>query len=148
MTTVSSNLTQDAPAADRTGCGTVVVSSALRVLFMDREAIGLVGRLDPGFPVGPNTTPLPSCLTQVAQEISAVRPSQSSTERSSRAQVHRLVGPPSDPIRVQGFLIPRPHAQEDWVVLLLSGTDRRAERSTKSWSSAGAMRGLTDGWGA
>jgi hypothetical protein len=105
---------------NRGNTGTIVFSSSCRLCFIDQRAIRLVGRLDPGFPAAPHTTPLPSCLMQVMQDIAAARHPHDSAGCSPLPQVYRFIGSPSDPIRVQGFRVQRQAVQDGWIVLILS----------------------------
>lgn len=103
--------------------GTIVLSSSCRILFIDRNAIELLGRLDPDSLAGRRAQLLPSCLMTVAQEIAASHSSITAGPYVPGARTRRLLGSPAQPVRVQGFTVPSPERQDMRIVLVLSEWD-------------------------
>ena len=104
--------------------GTVVLSSSCRLLFIDRTAIDILGRLDPDFTPRTGAGLLPPGLLTIAQEIAAQHSAVESSPRSPLTRVSRLLRPHSQPVRVEGFSVPCPQQQEIRIVLVLSQCDR------------------------
>mgnify|MGYP001765549276 CR=1 FL=1 len=100
--------------------GTVVLSSSCRLLFIDRTAIDLLGTLDPDFSPPTGTGVLPPGLLTIAREIAAQHSASDSSPQSPIMRASRLLGPQSQPVRVEGFLVPCPQRQETRIVLVLS----------------------------
>jgi hypothetical protein len=99
--------------------GAIVLSASCRLLFIDRNAIGLLGTLDSNWRTTTGVEPLPPCLMAMVQEIAA----HSTIDRcpdSLSAHMSQVFGSRSQPIRVQGFMVPRNEQQDRRFVLVLS----------------------------
>lgn len=112
-------LYQDDRTRDPGSTGAIVLSASCRLLFIDRNAIGLLGLLVSDWLAPTEAQPLPPCLMTMVQEIAAHPifdrcPDPLSWHRS------RFLGPRSQPIRVQGFLVPHREQQDKRFVLILS----------------------------
>lgn len=100
--------------------GTIVLSSSLHLLFMDRKALDLLGLLDEDSPARAGTEGLPACLMTVAEEILAVHCAGGAVRSAPSTHVNRLLGQSAQPIRVQGFTAPCRGGQEHRIILVLS----------------------------
>lgn len=110
---------QDDRTRDPGSTGAIVLSASCRLLFIDRNAIGLLGLLDSDWLAPTEAQPLPPCLMTMVQEIAAHPtfdrcPDPLSWHRS------RFLGPRSQPIRVQGFVVSHHEQQDRRFVLILS----------------------------
>jgi hypothetical protein len=99
--------------------GSIVLSASCRLLFIDRNAIGLLGTLDSGWLAPTEAQPLPPCLMTIVQEIAA-HPTFDRCPDPLSGHRSRFLGPRSQPIRVQGFMVPRHEQRDGRVVLVLS----------------------------
>ncbi len=115
--------------------GTIVLSSSCRILFIDRKAMELLGGLDPDSPAERGVQRLPPCLMTVVQEIEASHSSIQAGPPVQGARVRHLLGPPAQPVRVQGFKVPSPLRQERRIVLVLSEWAERAFKKDESRTS-------------
>ena len=106
--------------------GTIVLSSSCFLLFIDRTAIDLLGELDPEFPAQRGTQLLPPCLMTVVREFAATYSALDSGPHSPLARMSRLLGPQSQPVRVQGFTVPYRERHDIRIVLVLSRCDEGA----------------------
>lgn len=99
--------------------GTIVLSASGRLLFIDRNAIGLLGILDSDWLVPTGAQSLPPCLMTMVQEIAAY----STIDRcpgTLPTHIRQFLGPCAQPIRVQGFMVPGHEQQDRKFVLVLS----------------------------
>lgn len=99
--------------------GTIVLSASCRLLFIDRHALSLLGTVDSNWLAPTGAQSLPPSLMTMVQEIAA----HSTTDRcfdSLSAHRSQSLGSRSQPIRVQGFMMPRQEQRERRVVLVLS----------------------------
>lgn len=99
--------------------GTIVLSASCRLHFIDRNAISLLGTLDSNWFAPTGTQPLPPCLMTMVREIAAY----STIDRcpdSLSLHMSRFLGSRSQPIRVQGFILPCHEQRERNFVLVLS----------------------------
>ena len=110
---------QDNRTASLGSTGTIVLTSSCRLLFIDRNAIGLLSRLDPGWLAPTGAQPLPPCLMTLVQEITAHSTTHKDRDSPS-AHMSRLLGPPLQPVRVLGFMAPSHEGQDRRFVLVLS----------------------------
>jgi hypothetical protein len=103
--------------------GAIVLSASCRLLFIDRNAISLLGTLDSDWLVPTSAQTLPPCLMTMVQEIAA----HSAINRcpdSLSTHIRQFLGSRSQPIRVQGFMMPRHEQRERRFVLVLSHSNR------------------------
>lgn len=100
--------------------GTVVLSSSCRLLFIDRAAIDLLGRLDPDYSPRTETGLLPPGLLTIAREIASQHSVIDNGPQSPLVRVSRLLGPHSQPVRVEGFPVPSSQRGETRILLILS----------------------------
>jgi hypothetical protein len=100
--------------------GAIVFSASCRLLFIDRTAIDLLGTVDPDWRAPTGAQPVPRCLMTIVREIAARHSAISSGPQSPLARVTRLLGPHSQPVRVEGFPVAYPQRQETRIVLVLS----------------------------
>lgn len=99
--------------------GTIVLSASCCLLFIDRNAIGLLSALDSDWLAPTEAQPLPPCLMTMVQEITA----HSTIDRCPDPLLrHRsqVLGSRSQPIRVQGFMVACHEQQDRRFVLVLS----------------------------
>ncbi len=99
--------------------GAIVLSASCRLLFIDRNVSGLLGILDSDWLAPTGAQPLPPCLMAIVQEIAA----HQSVDRSPDTlptHIKQILGPRSQPIRVQGFMVPRQEQRDRRFVLVLS----------------------------
>lgn len=99
--------------------GAIVLSASGRLLFIDRNAIGLLRILDSDWVAPTGAQSLPPCLMTMVQEIAA----HSTIDRcpdSVSVHMSQVLGSRSQPIRVQGFMVPRDEQREKRFVLVLS----------------------------
>lgn len=99
--------------------GAIVLSASCRLLFIDRNAIGLLGLLDSDWLGSTETRSLPPCLMTMVQEIAA----HSTIDRcpgSMSAHMSQFLGRRSQPVRVQGFVVPCHEQHDKRFVLVLS----------------------------
>lgn len=110
---------QDNRMRDGGSTGAIVLSASCRLLFIDRNAIALLGTFDSDW-LGPtDAQALPLCLMAMAQEIAA----HSSIDKGPGTlptHIRQFLGPRSQAIRVQGFMVPRDEQQDRRFVLVLS----------------------------
>jgi hypothetical protein len=106
--------------------GTIVLSTSCRLLFIDRNALDLLGLLVQDVPARTGTQILPDCILTVAREIVVVHSTGGAVSHIPSAHVNRLLGPSSQPIRVQGFTVPSLEGQDNKIVLVLSHRDQDA----------------------
>lgn len=106
--------------------GTIVLSSSCCLLFIDRTALDLLGKLDPEFSTQTGIQVLPPCLLTLAREIAATLSAIESGPNSSLVRVSRLLGSRSQSLRVQGFPVPCQQRQDIRIVLVLSQCDQDA----------------------
>lgn len=123
MTGPAAASSQHERAARRGPTGTVVLSSSCRLLFIDRAAIDLLGRLDPDFSPRTGTELLPPGLLTIAREIAAQYSVIDAGPQSPLAQVSRLLGLNFKQVRVEGFPVPCSQRLETRIVLVLSPCD-------------------------
>ena len=110
---------QDDRTKDFGSTGSIVLSAFCRLLFIDRNAIGLLGTLDSGWLAPTDAQSPPPCLMTMVQEITA----HSTVDRcpdSLSAYRSQFLGPRSQLIQVQGFMVPRHEQRDGRVVLVLS----------------------------
>lgn len=110
---------RDDRTRDLGSTGAIVLSASCRLLFIDRNAIGLLGALDSGWLAPTDAQSLPPCLTTMVQDITA----HSTIDRcpdSLSAYRSQFLGSRSQPIRVQGFMLPCHEQRERNFVLVLS----------------------------
>lgn len=99
--------------------GIVVLSSSLRLLFVDRQASTLIHNFDSPTGTPDHETDLPACLLTVAQKIADALSSHRATSRSESSSISQFVDTRSDRLHIQGFGVP--HERNDSrIVLLLS----------------------------
>ena len=103
--------------------GTIVLSSSRQLLFIDRKALDLLGLFDQDSPARAGTEGLPACLMTVAEEILAVHATCGAAGSAPSTYGSRLLGPSSQPIRVQGCTAPSRGEQDIRIVLVLSQCD-------------------------
>lgn len=103
--------------------GTVVLSSACRLLFIDRAAIDLLERFDPNFSPRTGAGVLPPALLTIARETATQHSAVDSGPQSPLTRVSRLLGSHSQLVRVEGISVPCPQRQETRIVLVLSQCD-------------------------
>lgn len=104
--------------------GTIVVSSEdCRLLFIDNRAIELIRLRLSEYTDSRSAQVLPNCLKDLAREIVANDSLLVNDGRSRIEQLHRLVGSPSQPLRVKGFRLPGRSRQDERVVLILSQSE-------------------------
>lgn len=99
--------------------GAIVLSESCRLLFIDRNAIGLLGTLDSGWLAPTDAQSLPPCLMTMVQEITA----HSTVDRcpdSLSVHMSQFLGSRSQLIRAQGFMVPRHEQRDGRVVLVLT----------------------------
>lgn len=110
---------QDDPTRDPGFTGAIVLSASCRLLFIDRNAIALLSTLDSDWLAPTSAQSLPPCLMTMVQEIAA----HSTIDRGPGtlpARTRQFLGPLSQAIRVQGFLVPRDEQKDRRFVLVLS----------------------------
>jgi hypothetical protein len=110
---------QDGRTRDLGSSGAIVLSASCRLLFIDRNAIGLLSTLDSNWLAPTGAQSLPPCLMTMVQEIAT----HSTTDRcldSLSVHMSQVLGSRSQPIRVQGFMMPRHEQRERRFVLVLS----------------------------
>lgn len=107
--------------------GAIVLSASGRLLFIDRNAIGLLRILDSDWVAPTGAQSLPPCLMTMVQEIAAHStidrcPDSFIDKCPDSVSVHmsQVLGSRSQPIRVQGFMVPRDEQREKRFVLVLS----------------------------
>jgi len=110
---------QDTRAASLGSTGTIVLTSSCRLLFIDRNAIDLLGALDPDWRTSMGAQTLPTCLMTIVQEIAA-HVTIDTDRNSPSAHMSHLLGPPLQPVRVQGFTVSGQERQDNRIVLVLS----------------------------
>ena len=115
----AAGLCQDGRTRDLGSTGAIVLSASCRLLFIDRNAIGLLDTLDSEWLAPTEAHPLPPCLMAIVQEITA-HPTLDKSPAPLSAHRSQFLGPRSQPIRVQGFLVPRNEQQDKRFVLVLS----------------------------
>jgi hypothetical protein len=98
----------------------IVLSSSCRLLFIDRNAIDLLRALDPDWRNPTEAQSLPTCLMTMVKEIAATRSTIGADCHVPLVQVSRLLGPPLQPVRVQGFTVPGQGRPDRRIVLVLS----------------------------
>jgi hypothetical protein len=104
--------------------GTIVLSSEdCRMLFIDNRAIELIRLLLSEYTDSGSAQVLPNCLRDLAREIMVKDSARTHDGRSSVEHLYRLVGSPSQPLRVKGFRLPGQSRQDEKVVLILSQSD-------------------------
>jgi len=104
--------------------GTIVLSSEdCRLLFIDNRAIELIRLLLSEYPDSRSVQVLPNCLKDLACEIAGKNSVCMNGSHSNIEYLHRLVGSPSQPLRVKGFRLPGQSRQDERVVLLLSQSE-------------------------
>ena len=103
--------------------GAIVLCSTGRLLFIDRNVIDLLRALDPDWRNPTEAQSLPTCLMTMVEEIAATRSTIGTGCRPPLAQVSRLLGPPLQPVRVQGFTVPGQGRPDRRIVLVLSRSD-------------------------
>ena len=110
---------QDDRTRNLNSTGTIVLSASRRLLFIDRNAIGLLGTLDSDWVAPTDAQSLPSCLMTMVQEIAA---RQTFDKCSDPLSVHmsQFVGSRSQQIRVQVFMVSCHEQRDRRVVLVLS----------------------------
>jgi hypothetical protein len=123
MTDPVVELSQRERATGRGPTGTLVLSSSWRLLFIDRKAIEIMSVLDQDVPPGTGTDVLPPCLRTVADEIVAIHFAGAAAPSVPWTHASRLLGPISQPIRVQGFTAPCRGGQDHRIILVLSQCD-------------------------
>jgi hypothetical protein len=99
--------------------GTIVLSASCHLLFIDRNAIGLLGTLDSDWLAPTDAQSLPPCLMTMVQEITAL----STIDRGPGmfpTHIRQFLGSRSQPIRVQGFMVACHEQQDRRFVLVLS----------------------------
>lgn len=100
---------------------TIVLSSEdSRMLFIDNRAIQLLRLLLSEFSDSQSALVLPNCLKDLAREIMVKDSVRTHDGRSRVEHLHRLVGSPSQPLRVKGFRLPGQSRQDERIVLILS----------------------------
>ena len=102
--------------------GAIVLSSASRLLFIDRNALDLLSTLDPDWHTPPGAQLLPPCLMTMVQEIAATHSTIVTNCHSASMHMSRLLGPRSYQVRVQAFTVPGQEPQDHRLVLVLSRT--------------------------
>jgi hypothetical protein len=110
---------QDDRTKDPGSTGAIVLSASCRLLFIDRNAIGLLGTLDSDWLGATDAQPLPPCLMAMVQEIAA----HSTIDRcpgTLPTHIRQFLGPRAQTIRAQGFIVPRDEQQDRRFVLILS----------------------------
>lgn len=110
---------QDNRTASLGSTGTIVLTSSCRLLFIDRNAIDLLGTLDLDWLAPTGAQPIPPCLMTMVQEITA----HSTIDRCpDPLLMHRsqVLGSRSQPILVQGFMVACHEQQDRRFVLVLS----------------------------
>lgn len=127
----AAGLCQDHRTKGLGSTGAIVLSASCRLLFIDRNAIGLLDTLDSEWLAPTEAQPLPPCLMAIVQEI-AVHPTLDKCPDPLSAHRSRFLGPRSQPIRVQGFLVPRHEQRERRFVLVLSRSNPAQWRNTGS----------------
>jgi len=115
---------QDNRTASLGSTGTIVLTLSCRLLFIDRNAIDLLGTLDLDWLAPTGTQPLPPCLMTIVREIAAHSTIDKGPDSPS-AHMNRLLGPPLQPVRVQGFMAPSHERQDRRLVLVLSRSNLR-----------------------
>ncbi len=124
MSSTDSDSDHICPATKLGATGTIVVSSKdCRLLFIDNRAIELIRLLLSEYPDSRSAQVLPNCLKDLAREIVSKNSFRMSASHSSIEHLHRLVGSPSQPVRVKGFRLPGLSQQDERVVLILSQTE-------------------------
>ena len=99
--------------------GAIVLSASCRLLFIDRNAIGLLGTLDSDWLAPTEAQPLPPCLMTIVQEIAA-HPTFDRCPDPLSGHRSRFLGPRSQLIQVQGFMVPHHEQQDRRFLLVLS----------------------------
>ncbi len=124
MSTSSSSATpcQGNRTASNGLTGAIVLSSASRLLFIDRNAIDLLSTLDPDWRTPPGAQLLPPSLMTLIQEIAATHSTIGTNCHSASLHMSRLLGPRSYQVRVQAFTVPSQEQEDHRFVLVLSRT--------------------------
>lgn len=99
--------------------GAIVLSATCRLLFIDRNTIGFLGILDSDWLASTGTQPLSPCLISMVQEIAAYSTINGCPDSLS-AHMSQVLGSRSQPIRVQGFMVPHHEQRDKRFVLVLS----------------------------
>lgn len=99
--------------------GTIVLSASCRLLFIDRNAVGLLGTLDSDWLAPTDAQSLPPCLMAMVQEIAA-HSTMDGCPDTLPTRIRQFLGPHSQAIRVQGLMVPRHGQQDRRFVLVLS----------------------------
>ena len=110
---------QDNRTRDLGSTGAIVLSASGRLLFIDRNAIGLLRILDSDWLAPTGAQSLPPCLMTMVQEIAA----RSTIDRCTDtlpAHMSQFLGSRSQPVRVQAFTVPRHEQRDRRFVLVLS----------------------------
>lgn len=111
---------QSTPTMGLSLSGILVLSSTCRLLFINRNAIAILSLLESdSFDQG-RTEVLPACLVTLAQEIITASLTLDNTPCLTGVHVRRLMGSPTQPVRVRGFMVARPQEQGIRIVLVLS----------------------------
>jgi hypothetical protein len=110
---------QDNRTRDLGSTGAIVLSASGRLLFLDRNAIGLLRILDSDWLAPTGAQPLPPCLMTMVQEIAAYSTIDGCPDSLS-AHMSQFLGSRSQPVRVQAFMVPRHEQRERSFVLVLS----------------------------
>lgn len=110
---------QDNRMRDGGSTGAMVLSASCRLLFIDRNAIGLLGILDSDWLAPTGAQSLPPCLMTMVQEIAAHQTFDKCPDPLS-VHMSQFLGSRSQPIRVQGFMVPRQEQRDRRFVLVLS----------------------------
>lgn len=120
MSTSSAESCQGNGTASRGFTGAIVLSSSSRLLFIDRNAVDLLGTLDPDSHAPTGAQPLPPYLMTMVQEIAATHSTLGNRGDSASVHMSRLLGPCSHPVQVHAFAVPSQEPQDNRVVLVLS----------------------------
>jgi len=111
---------QSVPTTCSSPNGLIVLSSSCRLLFIDRKAIALLNVFTSDSPAQKGEQGIPACLMTIAKEVIATSPTIHVHSHGMGVRVRRVLGPPEQPIQVQGFAISSPAQQDMRIILVLS----------------------------
>lgn len=114
------------------GPGIVVLSSVLKILHMNRQAVKLASLLGPARPAGhlPNnaTKILPPPLTELADKILIMLRSRHDRSEKGRVEIRHSANGSCMPVHICGVGVPDRHGAADARIVFIL-TEARASRS-------------------
>lgn len=120
----------------RVGCGVLILTSALRIWFMDAEARRLIQRLRPRGGPEPGEHWIPQDIRSLSQSLLATRDTRRSLKRRDDISLKRVVAWKSDVLLLRGVLLPsfEVHGTAALLILLERILLERAGQSWDDWS--------------